>query len=191
MRNVINVLITAVMLIMVVGCSDSVNQPVVGVVTSQTRIIGKTAPNFNFTSAEGKVTSFKEVNQPISIIAFTASSGDVCCQLNPQLVELAKRFRGQPVSVSQVSLPTKKCPHGPGCTEFCNIKDINLIALCDKDMVAWELYGQPKPDTVILIDDKSRIVAVESLDNLDAVAKKAAEMARQYSKEYESMYEGG
>jgi hypothetical protein len=191
MRNVINVLITAVMLIVITGCSDSAKQPVVGVVTTETHIVGKTAPDFNFTSAEGKVTSFKEVNQPISIIAFTSSSGDVCCQLNRQLVELAKHFRGQPVSVSQVSLPTKNCPHGPGCTEQCNIKDINLIALCDEDLIAWQVYDQPKPDTVILIDYKSQIVAVESLDSLDAVAKKAAEMAQEYTKSYESMYEGG
>ena len=191
MRNVIIVLITAVMLVTLLGCGNNIKQPTVGVVTTEIHIVGKTAPDFNFTSAEGKVTSFKEVNQPISIIAFTTSSGDVCCQLNPQLVELAKRFRGQPVSVSQVSLPTKKCPYGPGCTGQCNTKDINLIVLCDKDMVAWNLYGQPDPDTVILIDHKSQIVAVESLDNLDAVAKKATQMARQYSKEYESMYEGG
>lgn len=191
MRNLIIVLIIAVMLIVVIGCSDSVNQPVVGVVTSETRIVGKTAPDFNFTSAEGKVRSFKEVNQPIFIIAFTSSSDDVCCQLNPQLIEWAKRFRGQPVSVSQISLPTKKCPHGPGCTEFCNIKDINLIALCDEDRIAWQMFDQPKPNTVILVDDKSRIVTVESLDNLDAVANKAAEMALQYTELYESMYEGG
>lgn len=191
MRNVMITLMAGVMLIVLAGCGESVNQPVVGVVTSEVRIVGRIVPDFNFTTAEGKLTSFSEVKQPISIMAFTSSSGEVCCRLVPALVELASSFRGEPISVSQISVPTSKCPHGPGCTEHCNIKDINLISLCDESRVAWQVYNQPKANTVILVDDKGRIVAVESLDNLNIIATKAERMARDYTEMQETMYKGG
>ncbi len=53
------------------------------------------------------------------------------------------------------------------------------------------MYDQPKANTVILVDENNRIVAVKSLDNLNAVASKAERMAREYTKLRESMYEGG
>lgn len=191
MRNVIIALITWGILFVLAGCSSNPKVAVAGVVTSDIRTIGEIAPNFNFTSADGKLTSFREVKKPISIMAFTSSSGDVCCRLIPELVELASRFRGESISVAQISLPTSKCPHGPGCIENCNIKDINMISLCDESRVAWRKYNQPKANTVILVDENDRIVAVENLDNLDAVAKKARSMAQEYDKEQESLYEGG
>ena len=179
MRNVIIALITGAMLIALAGCSSRPKVAIAGVVTSNIRTIGEIAPDFNFTSADGKLTSFREVKKPISIMAFTSSSSDVCCRLIPELVGLASRFRGESISVAQISVPTSKCPHGPGCAENCNIKDINMISLCDESRVAWMRYNQPKANTVILVDENDRIVAVENLDNLDAIARKAARMARE------------
>lgn len=191
MRNMIIALMAAVMLVVPTGCSSKPKVAVAGVVTSDIRTIGEIVPDFNFISADGKLKSFREIKKPISIMVFISSSGDVCCRLIPELVELASRFRGESISVAQVSLPTSKCPHGPGCTEYCKIKDINLIALCDESRVAWRLYNQPKANTVILVDENDRIAASENLDKLDAIAREALIMAQKYDKEQESMYRGG
>ncbi len=187
MRNVIIVLIAVVMLIVSAGCTRKV--AVTGVVTPGVQPRVKKAPDFNFISAEGELKSFRKVSQPISIIAFTSPSGEVCCQLIPELVELANRFKDEWISVAQISLPTSKCPHRTGCTEFCNTKDLYLIALCDENREAWNTYGQPKANTVILLDKKGRIVATESIDNLDTIARKAEKIVQEYDEVYDFMFD--
>jgi hypothetical protein len=83
-----------------------------------------------------------------------------------------------PVTVVQILLPVGECSHGSGCMNLSNFDNYDIILLCDIDGVAWRAYGQPDPNTVILINQKSKIVDIQKIENLKIVAEKAYWMAR-------------
>jgi hypothetical protein len=164
--------------VVLAGCNSTAHRPIAGVVDfSKDYPVGTRAPDIPFISTDGKQTSFKKVSQSIAIVAFTSTPGEACCKLVPELVALAHRFRNEPITVAQISLPTTKCSHGPGCAEHCNINDARLVSLCDADRMAWKAYGQLKPNTVVLVGENNRIAAIEDLENLDSIANKAQRMA--------------
>jgi hypothetical protein len=165
-------------MLVLVGCASNELQPISGVVDfSKDYPVGTRAPDIPFISTDGKQTSFNKVSQSIAIVAFTSTPGEACCRFVPELVALAHRLRNEPITVAQISLPTTKCSHGPGCAEYCNINDTRLVSLCDADRIAWKAYGQLKPNTVVLIGENNRIAAIEDLENLDSIVHKAQRMA--------------
>jgi len=178
-------------IILLTGCATTEPKPTSGVVGfGKDYQIGSVAPDIPFVSVQGKRTSFRKVSQPIAILAFTSSTGEACCRLVPDLVTLASRFKNYPITVAQISLPTSECSHGPGCTEVCNIDDAHLVSLCDADRIAWIAYGRPKPDTVFLINNNNKIIAIESISNLESIAKEAERLAYELEEIGSPMDEG-
>ncbi|MCK4887097.1 MAG: hypothetical protein KAS96_06890, partial [Planctomycetes bacterium] len=53
----------------------------------------------------------------------------------------------------------------------------NLVLLCDSDRIAWKAYNQPKLNTVILINEDNKIVDIQPIGNLKALADKAEKMS--------------
>lgn len=152
--------------------------------------IGAFSPNLPLITTEGTRTLFSRVAGPVMVVVFLSPTGPECCQINPQLADMAEKFRYGYVSVVQVSLPTSLCPHGPGCVEACSMFDKHLILLCDKDTIAWREYMQPEPGTVFLVDDNNKIVAVETFQNLRTIEKKATKLNDKLRDEYEEIFQG-
>ena len=170
------VLAAAVMMMVLVGCTTSkLTSGVVGWHKEFTA--GSFAPDIPFISKDGKQTTFHNVRQPIAFLAFIDPDDGECCSLRPELISLSKQFRVLPITVVQISLPTKKCPHGSGCMEVGNLDKADMVMLCDPYRIAWRAYGQPKPNTVILVDKNNKLIDIGSFDNLKALVNKAEQMA--------------
>ena len=163
-------------LLLAAGCSTAHRGGIVGWGSGMP--IGSVAKDIPFTASDGTKTTFDKVRSPIAIVAFTSTPPEQCCWTSPQLLNLTNRFEDLPISIAQISLPTTKCTHGPGCAEMCQLGKTRLFSLCDTDRIAWNAYNEPKPGTVILIDQSDKIVATGSLDNLKPVADKAYEMGK-------------
>jgi len=135
--------------------------------------VGSVAPDVEYESIEGKQASFNKVRQPVAIVAFVAPQGANCCWLEPRLVNIAGHFWDLPVTVAEFSLPTSKCPHGPGCVEVCNMHNGRVMSLCDAQKLAWKAYGEPAPGTLLLVGPDNKIVAKGSLSDPQAVVDQA------------------
>jgi len=168
-------------LIGLAGC-----MPTSGIVTKTSGTtgaqIGSIAPNVAYESMEGKQASFNRARQPVAVVAFVAPQGEGCCSLDPKVVNIADQLWDLPVTVAQFSLPTSKCPHGPGCVEACNLGKGRVMSLCDAQRLAWNAYGKPAPGTLILIGPDNRIVAKASLSD-PAVVVNAAKKLGQIERE--------
>jgi len=68
---------------------------------------------------------------------------------------------------------------------FLNDGDTTLLKNGDErpalqpKVIAWKVYGQPEFNSVVLIDENARIVAIEPIDNLEHLADKAEEMGEE------------
>jgi hypothetical protein len=176
MRTRITIIMLVIGGMFVAGCTPSPRAGVVG--WAGTTPEGSLAKDIPFTASDGTKTTFHKVRGPIAILVFTSPPADQCCWVSPELVALTNRFEELPISVAQISLPTAKCSHGPGCTEMCRLGTTRLFSFCDTDRIAWKAYNEPKSGTVILIDQTDKIVATGSLDNLKPVTDKAYEMGK-------------
>ncbi len=165
--------------IVLFGCAKT-NMPTSGVVGwSREASIGSPAPDIPFISMEGKQRTLSKIRLPITILVFTSIPGVVCCRLEPDLLTLADRFKKDPITIVQISLPKNKCPHGSGCSEACNIDDTHLVSLCDANRIAWNAFHQPKPGTVFLVGENGKIAGINSTDNLESIADRAYELAQE------------
>lgn len=170
------ILALLIALIGLAGCA-----PTSGVITGTSVpawYAGTMAPDVEYKSLEGKQASFNKVRQPVAIVAFVAPPGTACCSLEPKLVNLANQLWDLPVTVAQFSLPTDKCPHGPGCVEVCNLRQGRVMSLCDAQKLAWRAYGQPAPGTVILIGPDNKMVTKGSLSDPQAVVTEAKRLGQ-------------
>ncbi len=161
------------------GCATS-NKPISGVVGwSKEASVGSPVPDIPFISMEGKHRTLSKIRLPITILVFTSTPGVACCRLEPELVTLADRFKKDPITVVQISLPNNKCPHGASCSEACNINNARLLSLCDADRIAWSAFHQPKLGTVFLVGENGKIVGINSTENLRSIADRAHELAQE------------
>ncbi len=184
MRAIIPIGLVAVMLLLLshAGCNEPA---VLGVVDPAGALdVGQKAPDIPFRTLEGKETTFNAVREQIAVVVFFSPGKGACCMLDPRLVNLYERFETLPVTVAQISLPSKDCPHGPGCGQACGIGTMNVVGLCDKDLVAYKSYGEPKLGTAYLVDDLNRIVVIGTIDNLGPLADRAYELARGIQQEH-------
>jgi hypothetical protein len=172
------------------GCATERN-PVAGVITESKQLqVGRPVPDFPVVTAQGKEIRFSEVREPTTIVAFVSPAGDQCCWLNPKLVSLAEELRNYRIGVTQISEPTDKCPHGPGCVAACNLQDPHLISLCDAERRAWKAYRQPETNTVVLVNYRGEVEHVAPLTELDTIVKKARQLAAEFEGWWQSAYEG-
>lgn len=174
MKPILTFCVSFVAVVVLAGCASGPRSGMIEWQKGSSK--GSLATDIPFTSMDGKQTTFKKISQPIAILAFTSTTGATCCRLMPQLVTLADRFKDSPITVAQISLPSSKCSHGPGCTEVCNVNDARLVSLCDVDRIAWKAYGRPKPGTLILIGENGKIAATGSMKNLKSIANEARKM---------------
>ncbi|MHC4518168.1 MAG: hypothetical protein ACYTAS_06240 [Planctomycetota bacterium] len=192
--NVKRILIVSVVVlastVVLTGCATE-QSPVAGVITESNRLpVGRRAPDFPVVTAEGKEIRFSEVREPTTIMAFVSPTGDQCCWLKPELVSLAEELRNYRIGVAQISEPTDKCPHGPGCVATCKLQDPHLISLCDAERRAWVAYRKPEPNTVVLVNYRGEVEHVAPLTELETIVKKARHLAAEFEGWWQSAYEG-
>ena len=189
--KIISALVLTLAALTVIGCEPPDNLPrAYQVGYSNGLPIGAFSPNLPLITTEGTQTLFDRVAGPIMVVVFLSPTGPECCQIKPELAQIAKDFQYGYVSVVQVSLPTSLCPHGPGCAEACSMFDRHLILLCDKDTIAWRGYWQPEPGTVFLVDADNRVGAVETFQNLEIIENNARRLSDKLTEEYEEAFEG-
>lgn len=164
-------------LVALAGCA-----PTSGVITKVSGTtglqVGSIAPDVQYESLEGKEASFNRTRQPVAIVAFVAPQGAACCWLDPGVINIADQLWELPVTVAQFSLPTKECPHGPGCVEVCNLRKGRVMSLCDAQRLAWNAYGKPAPDTLILVGTDNKVLAKGSLDDPKTVVDEAMRLGQ-------------
>ena len=170
------VMATVAMITGLVGCTAE-SVPTSGVIKLNSDYpVGKYAPDIPFTSENGKETTFSKIRQPIAIVAFTSMSDEN--RPNPDLVNLAEDFRDLPVTVAQIYLPSDKYSSAQEFMASNNIHNKDLVTLYDAENIALRGFGYPKPDTVLLIDDNSKIVSIcKGFNNLKSLTDRAQELA--------------
>jgi hypothetical protein len=175
MKEVVLGLVGGIVLIGFAGCGGP---PPSGVIERQPPLsVGTFAPNIPFVSSNGKRTTLNRVRQPVAILAFVEMPGDSCCRVEPKLADLSAQFSGWPVMVVQISLPTGPCLHTGTRGRAGDLRKSDPVVLCDRDRVAWLIYGQPSSGTVIVTDQRSMIVLVSDMSHLRTVDRKAAALA--------------
>ena len=174
--RIIIVMATLAMITGLVGCTTE-SVPTTGIIKLNSDYpVGKYAPDIPFTSENGKETTFSKIRQPITIVAFTSTSSEN--RPNPVLVNLAKDFRDLPVTVAQIYLPSDKYSSAQEFMASNNTHNKDLVTLYDAERIALRGFGYPKPDTVLLIDDNSEIVAInKGFSNLKSLTDRARELA--------------
>lgn len=155
--------------------------------------VGLKAPQIRFIGADGKERPLRVAADWISVMGFVESKGKECCLLSPALTEAASRYWNKPVRVVQVSLPTAKCPHGPGCFESCHVRPLHLMALCDSDQTAHNAFGSPKDQALLVIDGYGKVVRATTVDKVGDVFAQVDELAKEAEKkqvpDYNGLYE--
>jgi predicted small secreted protein len=135
-RFVAIVVVAVVAGVVLSGCADK-KSAVAGIVAEPTKLtVGHRIRDFPVVTADGQQTSFVALREAIATVAFVSPSGPQCGWLNP---------RSRSVTVAQISEPTEKCTHGPGCVVTCNLRDPQLVSLCDADRIVWNAYHRPTP----------------------------------------------
>ncbi len=66
---------------------------------------------------------------------------------------------------------------------MCRLGKTQLFAFCDSDHIAWKAYGDPQPGTVVVIDQRDRVVATATLDNLKPAADEARKLGEKLHNE--------
>ena len=175
------VMATVAMITGLVGCTTE-SVPTSGVIKLNSGYpVGKYAPDIPFTSENGKETTFRKIRQPIAIVAFTSMSDEN--RPNPVLVNLADNFMDLPVTVAQIYLPSDKYSSAQEFMASNNVHNNDLVTLYDAEHIALRGFGYPKPNTVLLIDDNSKIVAInKGFSNLKSLTDRARELAEAVEK---------
>ena len=145
---------------------------------------GPEVPDIQYTARDGQTRDFNKVRYPVTLVAFSAPQGSNCCWLDPRVAKIWDDLRNLPVTMAQFSLPTSRCPHGPGCVEGCNLHKGRLMTICDSHRVAWKAFGRPDPGSLILIERGGRIVKIGTLDHPKSIVAEALKLGRQEAKQY-------
>lgn len=179
-RSLILLVPAALTAALIVGCASTS-----GVVTdAHARQVwaagpeGAEAPTVKYTGTDGRQYDFHQVRHPVTLVVFSAPAGSNCCWLDPRVVSMWDRLRNLPVTVAQFSMPTEKCPHGPGCVEGCNIGKGGLVTFCDPQRIAWKAYGRPELGDVILLGSGNKILMKGSLNDSAAIMAEAERLGK-------------
>ena len=142
--------------------------------------IGSFALDIPFTFVSGKQATLHEVREPVAVLVFLTPWTEACFSMRPDLLSIRKRLHVLPITVVQILLPIGECTHVSDCMHVSGLNkyDYDIVSLCDRDRVAWRVYGQPDPNTAILIDQNSMIVDIQNTDNVGTLTDKAYWMGR-------------
>jgi peroxiredoxin len=170
-------MIFVVFTVAVVGLTGCATGPKSGVVGwRQEFCVGSFAPDIPYTSSDGKQTTFHMARERIAILAFVSVPNNMCYEAIPELAALASRFRVLRITVVQISLPSSASPNKPSEAEIDKIDQGTLRLLCDLHGIAWRAYGKPKSNSAILINEESRVLGIEDIENLEVLANRAEEL---------------
>lgn len=172
--------------LLLMGCTQ---QPQGRVMMDTNVTIGSIVPEIYFQGLDGSQRTLSQVRQPISLIAFVGPSGDACNLADQRLVSVSRQFWNVPVSVVQVSEPTSKCPYGPGCVQTAGPGKHDVIAICDPNRAAWQSFGSPAIDSLLLLDANGRVVQVSHVSTPDALVREARRMAYEYMELHEPKFQ--
>ena len=160
------------------GCNTFDARNISGFITQKEVTTNHMPGDIHFLSIDGEQRSLAEVCQPISIIAFVSPDDHAGLQANPELVSLAHYFRNWYVSVVQISDTGNMSLKMNGLTE--QKLDPYLIVLVDKNRIAYDIYSQPDPGTVLLMNEDGMIVTQGKLSELHQIYEKANQMIEEY-----------
>lgn len=171
-------LLVGVVCLGVMGCTAQNGQGVAA--TPSQLITSMYAPTIVYQTPDGEFTTLTRTRHSVAIIAFVDAAGTNCDALSPVLTGLAQKYQLErlPISVVQVTLPTSRCPAGPGCIQLPDAARQNVIAICDRERTAWNQFAQPAVGTVYLIDASDQIVQLATLDKMDALLTMADQLGR-------------
>jgi len=151
---------------------------------------GAYSPSLPLVTTDGEQVLLSKITEPISIVVFVSADDPDCCQINSQLSSIAAKFSDEFVSVIQISMPNETTPEGSACVEICNPFDKNLIVLNDKHGIAWKGYRYPDTETVFLVDDDNKVIAVEELDQLKEIEQKAESINEKLRDQFDEAFLG-
>lgn len=123
--------------------------------------------DFPVSTRDGQVRSFHRLREPVAVIGFVGERKD-CCYVSPELGDLAEQVRDLPVTVAQVTIPTKKCRYGPEKVE-CGSRYPNVLKLYDPELIAWSTVNTAEAEMVYLIDEDDRIVDRVPMDRAELI----------------------
>ena len=127
---------------------------------------------------DGSTTKIGRVGNPFYVIAFIEPPADNPGYVDPRIERLAKRFELDSVAVIQMSLPEEKKTFSDEAIEAANNQPIylqNLSRFLDPQRRAWEIFGQPDSEAVLVVDRRGLFGSKHAhgtLDDLDGVIRR-------------------
>jgi hypothetical protein len=135
--------------------------------------VGDLAPKIPLIGSEGEQKSFAQIRQPVAIVTFVENPGPAA-SLDPRVASLAKRFQYGHVTVAQIDLSVQ-----PNRTPQTKLGNSRVLALYDPERIVWNEFKQPEADSVFLMNERGRIEAIGTLEDLKRVIHRASALNRE------------
>jgi len=127
---------------------------------------------------DGSTTKLGHVGNPFFVIAFIEVPADKLGYVDPRIERLAKRFELDSVAVIQMSLPEEKKTFSDEAIAEANLQPIhldNLSRFLDPERRAWQIFGEPDRQAVLVVDRRGlfgSLHAQGTLDDLQGVIRR-------------------
>ena len=127
---------------------------------------------------DGSTTKLGHVGNPFFVITFIEPPADNPGYVDPRIERLAKRFELDSVAVIQISLPEEKKTFSDEALAEANLQPIyltNLSRFHDPQRRAWEIFGEPDCEAVLVVDRRGLFGSMHkrgSLDDLEGVIRR-------------------
>ena len=141
---------------------------------------------------DGSTTMLGHVGNPFYVIAFIEPPADNPGYVDPRIERLAKRFELDSVAVIQISLPEEKQIFSDEAITEANLQPIylaNLSRFLDPQRGAWEIFGEPDCETVLVVDRRGLFGTMHkrgSLDDLEGVIRRVQRLQTDWEIEQKS-----
>jgi hypothetical protein len=138
-----------------VGCEDNRRGVVIETQKRQGFLHSGFESEVTVRRADGSTTTLGHVGNPFYVITFVEVPPGDPAYVDPRIERLAKRFELDSVAVIQMSIPKAKETFSEEAIAEANLRPIyltNLSRFLDPDRRAWRIFGQPEPQTILLVD---------------------------------------
>jgi hypothetical protein len=173
-------------LLAAVGCEDNRT----GVVVETTKRRGFLKSGFEsevtIRRSDGSTAELGHIGNPFFVITFLEVPADKLGYVDPRVERLAKRFELDSVAVIQMSMPKEKETFSEEVVAAAHhfpIKLTNLSNFIDPDRSAWEIFGEPDPQAVFIVDRRGMFKskhAKGTLDDLDPVIRRVQQLQKDW-----------